>query len=105
MFCENTLCPYSRDSIINLYERIDWLCCFYLVGDEMGDLSEDVRQMLLERADLDTFNGADGERYSQGTLHFRNTLMGIQRPSDGPVFRRDGKQRGFIDDDAVLFRI
>ena len=44
-----------------------------LLGMRWGDLSEDVRQMLLERADLDTFNGADGERYSQGTLHFRNT--------------------------------
>lgn len=49
-----------------------------LLGMRWGDLSDDVRQMLLERADLDTFNGADGERYSQGTLHFRNTLMGVQ---------------------------
>ena len=78
----------------------------YLVGDEMGDLSEDVRQMLLERADLDTFNGADGERYSQGTLHFRDTLMGIQAAIGMDRFSGEMENNGvFIDDDAVLFRI
>lgn len=49
-----------------------------LLGMRWGDLSEDTRQMLLDRADIDGFNGADGDRYSRGTLHFRNTLMGIQ---------------------------
>ena len=48
-----------------------------LLGMRWGDLSEDTRQMLLDRADIDGFNGADGDRYSRGTLHFRNTLMGI----------------------------
>ena len=106
MFCENTLCPYSRDSIINLYEGLIGYVVSYLVGDEMGDLSEDVRQMLLERADLDTFNGADGERYSQGTLHFRNTLMGIQAAIGMDRFSGEMENNGvFIDDDAVLFRI
>ena len=46
-----------------------------LLGMRWGDLSEDTRQMLLDRADIDGFNGADGDRYSRGTLHFRNTLM------------------------------
>ena len=49
-----------------------------LLGMRWGDLSEDTRQMLLNRADIDGFNGADGDRYSRGTLHFRDTLMGIQ---------------------------
>ena len=77
-----------------------------LLGMRWGDLSEDVRQMLLERADLDTFNGADGERYSQGTLHFRNTLMGIQAAIGMDRFSGEMENNGvFIDDDAVLFRI
>lgn len=77
-----------------------------LVGDEMGRFIDDVRQMLLERADLDTFNGADGERYSQGTLHFRNTLMGVQAAIGMDRFSGEMENNGvFIDDDAVLFRI
>ena len=66
-----------------------------LLGMRWGDLSEDVRQMLLERADLDTFNGADGERYSQGTLHFRNTLMGIQAAIGMTGFPERWKTTGF----------
>ena len=47
-----------------------------LLGMRWGDLSEDTRQMLLDRADIDGFNGADGDRYSRGTLHFRNYRRG-----------------------------
>lgn len=36
-----------------------------LLGMRWGDLSEDTRQMLLDRADIDGFNGADGDRYSR----------------------------------------
>ena len=72
-----------------------------LLGMRWGDLSDDVRQM-----HLDTFNGADGERYSQGTLHFRNTLMGVQAAIGMDRFSGDMENNGvFIDDDAVLFRI
>ena len=67
-----------------------------LLGMRWGDLSDDVRQMLLERADLDTFNGADGERYSQGTLHFRNTPDGgFRLPSEWTVFPEKWKTTGF----------
>lgn len=77
-----------------------------LLGMRWGDLSEDVRQMLLERADLGNFNGADGDRYSQGILHFRNTLMGVQAAIGMDRFSGEMENNGvFIEDDAVLFRI
>ena len=40
-----------------------------LLGMRWGDLSEDTRQMLLNRADIDGFNGADGDRYSLSLIH------------------------------------
>lgn len=55
-----------------------------LLGMRWGDLSEDTRQMLLDRADIDGFNGADGDRYSRGTLHFRNTLTFPQYAHGNP---------------------
>ena len=70
-----------------------------LLGMRWGDLSEDTR-------DIDGFNGADGDRYSRGTLHFRNTLMGIQASVETDRFSGDMGNNGiFIDDDAVISRI
>ena len=72
-----------------------------LLGMRWGDLSEDTRQMLLNRADIDGFNGAD-----RGTLHFRDTLMGIQASVETDRFSGDMGNNGiFIDDDAVISRI
>ena len=77
-----------------------------LLGMRWGDLSEDTRQMLLDRADIDGFNGADGDRYSRGTLHFLNTLMWIQASVETDRFSSDMGNNGiFIDDDAVISRI
>ena len=60
----------------------------------------------LNRADIDGFNGADGDRYSRGTLHFRDTLMGIQASVETDRFSGDMGNNGiFIDDDAVISRI
>ena len=68
-----------------------------LLGMRWGDLSEDTRQMLLNRADIDGFNGADGDR---------DTLMGIQASVETDRFSGDMGNNGiFIDDDAVISRI
>lgn len=77
-----------------------------LLGMRWGDLSEDTRRMLLKYADMDSFNGAEGDRYSRGTLHFHNTMMGIQAAVETDRFSGDFNNRGIIiDDDAVISRI
>lgn len=77
-----------------------------LLGMRCKRLIEDTRQMLLDRADIDGFNGADGDRYSRVDAPFPQYAHGNPGLSGNrPFFRDMGNNGIFIDDDAVISRI
>lgn len=73
-----------------------------LLGTRWGDLSEELRHTLLERADILEFAEENGE-YSEGMLHFHNTMLGVRAVlGSEKQYISLGDPDIIIDEDAVI---